>query len=283
MQNRASRWPWLVLLLVILGTALLRWHLRSFPLERDEGEYAYAGQLMLHGIPPYTLLYTMKLPGTFFVYAVILLVFGQTSAGIHLGLLVVNAATIVLMFLVGRRLFGDLAGVVSATSYALFTASPAVLGFAGHATNFVVLAAIPGVIVLLKAIESRRTRLYFWSGLLFGVGFLMKQPGILLAVFGGVYILWSEWRTEGHNWRTTLRRVAIFAGGVALPFAATCLLMLACGVFDRFWFWTFSYARAYGSIVSLREGLQTFRINAHVLLAAERWLWLLAAIGLTTV
>lgn len=35
------------------------------PLERDEGEYAYAGQLMLQGIPPYQLAYNMKLPGTY--------------------------------------------------------------------------------------------------------------------------------------------------------------------------------------------------------------------------
>jgi hypothetical protein len=38
-------------------------------LERDEGEYAYAGQLMLQGIPPYQLAYTMKLPGPFAAYA----------------------------------------------------------------------------------------------------------------------------------------------------------------------------------------------------------------------
>ena len=35
----------------------------AIPLERDEGEYAYAGQLMLQGIPPYRLAYNMKFPG----------------------------------------------------------------------------------------------------------------------------------------------------------------------------------------------------------------------------
>ena len=63
------------------------------PLERDEGEYAYAGQLMLQGIPPYQLAYNMKFPGVYAAYALIMLSFGQTSVGIHFGLLVVNMAS----------------------------------------------------------------------------------------------------------------------------------------------------------------------------------------------
>src|SRR5271170_1661372 len=97
---------YLPLLLVIVFFSLIRWHFRYIPLERDEGEYAYAGQLMLHGIPPYTLMYSMKLPGTFAAYAAILLVFGQTAKSVHLGLLVVNAITTFLIFLLGKRLFG---------------------------------------------------------------------------------------------------------------------------------------------------------------------------------
>jgi hypothetical protein len=53
-----------LLALVMLLTCAIRIHLRNIPLERDEGEYAYSGQLMLQGVPPYKLAYTMKLPGT---------------------------------------------------------------------------------------------------------------------------------------------------------------------------------------------------------------------------
>jgi hypothetical protein len=44
--------PWLLLGLVLFLNFAIRWHLRGIPLERDEGEYAYAGQLILHGVPP---------------------------------------------------------------------------------------------------------------------------------------------------------------------------------------------------------------------------------------
>src|SRR5437660_4962706 len=105
-------WRWLVLGLVILMVLAIRIRLRHMPLERDEGEYAYAGQLILQGVPPYKEIYNMKLPGTYAAYALIMAVFGQSPAGIHLGVLLVNAGSIVLIFLLGRKLLDEMAGVV---------------------------------------------------------------------------------------------------------------------------------------------------------------------------
>src|SRR5215467_2632490 len=116
-----------VLFLVIVFFGLVRYRLRDMPLERDEGEYALSGQLMLQGIPPYKLAYNMKLPGTYAAYAAIMAIFGQTPAGIHLGFLFVNAATTLLMYILGGRLFGRLAAVVTSTSYALLSTNPSIL------------------------------------------------------------------------------------------------------------------------------------------------------------
>src|SRR5437016_11576238 len=77
---------WILLAIVIAVVVFIRIRLLGIPLERDEGEYAYAGQLMLQGIPPYKLAYNMKFPGTYAAYAVIMSIFGQTIFGIHLGL-----------------------------------------------------------------------------------------------------------------------------------------------------------------------------------------------------
>jgi hypothetical protein len=88
------------------------------PLERDEGEYAYAGQLILQGIPPYQIAYNMKLPGTYAAYALIMEMFGQTAAGIRTGLLAANALTILLVYALGR-FYGNIVGVVAGVSYGL--------------------------------------------------------------------------------------------------------------------------------------------------------------------
>src|ERR1043166_3162028 len=106
--------PWILVSLVILFTVAVRWRLRDMPLERDEGEYAYAGQLMLQGIPPYKLAYNMKLPGTYAAYALIMAAFGETIRGIHIGLILVNSVTTILVYFLGRRLFGQVCGLVAA-------------------------------------------------------------------------------------------------------------------------------------------------------------------------
>ena len=89
---------WALATIVFTLVVAIRIRLLGIPLERDEGEYAYAGQLILQGIPPYKLAYNMKFPGTYAAYAVIMSIFGQTIIGIHIGLLLINVATIVADF-----------------------------------------------------------------------------------------------------------------------------------------------------------------------------------------
>jgi hypothetical protein len=153
-----QRSAWLILALTILLVLTIRVRLRDMPLERDEGEYAYAGQLILQGVPPYKDAYNMKLPGTYAAYAVIMAVFGQTPSAIHLGVALINITSILLIFLIGRKILDEPAGIVAAISYALLSTSQSVLGLAGHATHFVVLPALAGTLLLLaareKAIES---------------------------------------------------------------------------------------------------------------------------------
>ncbi len=188
--TRERLWTWGLLALVLLFAAFVRLRLLEVPFERDEGEYAYAGQLILQGIPPYRLVFNMKLPGTYAAYALIMALFGQTVSGVHLGLLLLNLATIVLEFLLARRLFGDYAGVAAAACYALLSVGEPVLGVFAHATHFVVLPALAGLLLLLRALGSGRLRTFFLSGLLLGSGFVLKQPGLFFVLFGLFHLAW---------------------------------------------------------------------------------------------
>ena len=106
LQNSHHLWQWAGLAVALLLAAVCRLHLLQIPLERDEGEFAYMGQLILHGIPPYLLAFNMKLPGIYYAYAALMGVFGTTTGAIHFGLLLVNFATIVMVFFMAKRLFG---------------------------------------------------------------------------------------------------------------------------------------------------------------------------------
>ncbi len=268
--------PWAIVLLAIFLTAMLRIRLLEIPLERDEGEYAYAGQLLLEGIPPYREAFNMKFPGVYGAYAAIMAVFGQSIHGIHLGLLFLNAGTIFLMFLLGRRLFGNAAGVAAATAYALLSNSAGVMGMQAHATHFVVAAAVGATLLLLRAVDTGSPASLFLSGLLYGVAILLKQHGAFFAIFGGLYLLWD------HRLRSP-RLISAYLSGLAAPLALTGLALWYAGVFARFWFWTVTYAREYALILPFSYGIEVLKTMLPIVIEANLLLWLLAAAGLVMV
>ena len=279
-NGKALRFGWWILAVIVFGVVIaIRIRLLGIPLERDEGEYAYAGQLILQGVPPYTLAYNMKFPGTYAAYAVIMSIFGQTVTGIHLGLLLVNAATVVLIFLLGRQLMNSTLGLAAAISYAVLSASPSVLGFAGHATHFVLLPVLGGTLLLFNSTDRQALGRLFASGLLFGIGLLMKQPAVFFALFGTIYLVSSNLHRRARAKRILVLCLT-FSAGVILPLGITCLLLWRIGVFERFWFWTIDYARQYGSLVSFRQARQIFYYSAKEVTMAGWPIWMLAGIGL---
>ncbi len=267
------------LVVVVVVFSLIRIHLRTVPLERDEGEYAYSGQLMLQGIPPYQLAYNMKLPGTYAAYAVLMAAFGQTTEGIRIGMLVVLLCNTVLIFLLTRRLFGLLAATVAVGTYTLLVNRLPTMSLDGHATHFIVLTALAGIFLLLSAIDTQKKTTLFLSGACFGLAFLMKQHGILFAVFAGLLWMWTEWRHSA-NWRKMAEGVGILAGGVVVPFLLTCAYIWRAGVFSQFWFWTISYAAEYEKLLKPSEGMKLLNL---VLPWVPRptVFWLMAAFGIT--
>jgi hypothetical protein len=272
---------WWILATIVFGLVIaIRIRLLGVPLERDEGEYAYAGQLILQGVPPYTLAYNMKFPGTYAAYAAIMSIFGQTITGIHLGLLLVNAATIVLIFLLGRQLVNSIVGLAAGMSYAMLSVSSSVLGFAGHATHFVLLPVLGGTLLLLKATNRQAFGSPFTSGILFGLGVLMKQPAVLFALFGAIYLVANDLRHQNRPEKKMLLRTLIFSTGVLFPLGITCLVFWRIGVFDRFWFWTIDYAREYGSLVPFSQAPGFFFYSAKEVIVAGWPIWMLAGVGL---
>ena len=276
------RFAWWILAIIVFGLVLaIRIRLLGIPLERDEGEYAYAGQLILQGIPPYKLAYNMKFPGTYAAYAAVMSLFGQTISGIHLGLLLVNAATVALVFFLARRLINETAGLVAAASYALLSISPTVLGFAAHATHFVMLPVLGGMLLLLDQHAHARFGRLFVSGVLFGMAVVMKQPGIFFAVFAVIYLITKEIRS-GLRPKEWFPRALVFGGGVILPLTMMCLVLLYTGVFREFWFWTVDYAQQYGTLVRLGSVAPFLLGRTSEVIGANWSVWALAGVGAVT-
>jgi hypothetical protein len=271
--------PYILLALVLAIVVYVRIRLLTVPLERDEGEYAYMGQLLLKGIPPYVNAYTMKLPGVSAAYALFMLLFGQTSTGIHAGLLIVNGIDIFLVYLLTKRLFDRGTALLSCASYAVLSLSQSVNGVFAHATHLVVLFSLAGFVLLLRYRDKGRTVNLFISGLCFGLAVTMKQHAILLFIFAFLNLVWYVRENPVSGRKHLLSGSALFLLGTIIPYALILVNMVLAGVYDKFWFWTVQYAREYAAGPSLLKGLMTFIFQFATKIIAQPLLWLLALAG----
>ena len=277
---KISYWSWGLVLLIIVMSTLIRIRLLEVPLDRDTGEYAYAAQLMLEGKPPYAFLYNMKMPGIYAAYALIFACLGQTLNSVHLGLAVVNAATILLIFLLAKKLLGHRTAVATAAVFALLSLGQQVRGTFAKAEHFVIFFAIAGILLLIESVEHKRRLRLFAGAVLLGLAFLMKQHGFAFIVFGGLYLAGCELRRRPFVFGCFLIDYLIFIAGVLLPFAATCQILWWCGVFDKFWFWTFDYATKYASALPLSTGWHILSRRIIGIISSAVVLWLVGGVGL---
>jgi len=278
-SKRVTYLQYLLLALVLGTVAYVRVRLLQVPLERDEGEYAYMGQLLLDGMPPYAHAYSMKLPGVSIVYALSMALFGQTPFGIHLGLLIANGICIALVYVLASRLFDRDAAFAACASYAVLSLSKTVYGFFAHATHFIVLFVLAGCLLLLHHPDRGRSRLLFISGLCFGLAFTMKQHAALFIIFALLYLIWGRYKSEAADGTVSRTGVALFLLGAILPYTLIVLWVLKAGTFATFWFWTVTYAKEYASGLSIGQGVEALIHNFSVIYYPNIPLWLLAGAG----
>src|SRR5205823_2175971 len=122
----------------VLAICIIRMRWLIMPFDRDEAEYAYMGKLILNGVAPYKEAYNMKLPGIYYMYALIMAAFGQSSKGIHTGLLFLNGGTMIFLFLGLKKIFSPIVGLLASGFYGLMAMTVYVVGFSGQATHFAV-------------------------------------------------------------------------------------------------------------------------------------------------
>jgi hypothetical protein len=263
----------------VLFAITVRCRLASFPMERDEGEYAYAGQLLLNGIPPYKYAHNMKLPGTYLAYAGMMAVFGQTTEGVHYGMLTVNLATVLLLYILTRSLFDGITAGSAAIIYAILSISDSVVGMTGHATHFVAFFGLAGSTVLWRCLRVSDWRLAVSSGLLFGLAFLMKQQGVFLIVFGGACFFERILRERQTALFFRLRDLVVFTAGAIAPYLIICLWLWYAGVWQSFKFWTIEYAAQYVQVIPWQEGFFLAIGGTMAAIGKNILLWLLAFLG----
>lgn len=271
-------WAWILVALAIVLAGAIRYRLADVPLERDEGEYAYAGQLIRQGVPPYQLVYNMKFPGTYYSYALILAAFGETAHGIRIGLLLLNAATTLVVFLLGRTWFGASAGAIAAMVFAALSLDRWIQGPFAHATHFVVLPVLAAFLLLSPGARPITRLRCLLAGVLIGLAILMKQHGGGYLIAALIWLVWLRRRSAAESKGHWVNPAALVAG-VIVPLAVVATVLASQGVFGRFVYWTLDYAAKYVNEVPLRDAGPAFMGGWSRITAATGWLWVLAGVG----
>ncbi len=281
-QSKSSSidYYWVALGIVILCTTLIRFHLLNIPFERDEGEYAYIARLMQRGIAPFTEAYTMKLPGTSAMYAMFMAIFGTSNTGIHAGVMVMGIATIVFLFLAFRKLFNSTVALFAASVFGIMSVSPTVLGFAAHATHFIIFFVAVALFFLSRYYERQTLWRAFLIGLMFGLAFMMKQQAVFFIVFGGIAIILCGVFERPIKWKPLLFQTLMYSAAAVIPYVILVIFLKSAGAFDKFWFWTITYAGKYAGGLSLAEGSKEFVRRFTPMLKEFTIFWILFFAGI---
>jgi len=279
-ERPLSRGTRIAIGVVLAGAFLMRARLLEVPLGRDEGVYAYIAWLILHGVPLYTSTVDLQMPGLWMLYSLFLRFLGTSGVGIHLGLLIANLTSTWFVFLLGRRLLSQRAGVVAAACFAAMTLSQRMLGFTANAEHFVVGFSLAGLVCLERALAVGSRRGLFVAGLLLGLGLMMKQHGIFFVAFGGGFVVYTAAVNPPLLGRAHLERALFYGLGALAPFGLACVWFAGRGVFGEFIFWAFQYSSTYGFDRGLSDAIEALQLNTVPILPSVLGFALLLVVGL---
>jgi Dolichyl-phosphate-mannose-protein mannosyltransferase len=222
----------------------------DIPLERDEGEYAYAAQEILRGHIPYLHFYNMKLPGTYFGYALMFWIGGDSVITIKTGLILLNALSTLMIFLIAQKMFDRKTAWLSAATYLIYSLSINALGFTNNAEHFVILPALAGIFCILQAYYKKaatRYILYVMSGAFLAFAYICKQHAFGYILFLPFWLLIKDKNyTSIHKFmRQFIAPMLAYGLGATIVIGSMLYYFYKNNALDEWNFYTNKYALSY--------------------------------------
>jgi hypothetical protein len=239
--------------LVILFLAL-RWNNVTAPLGRDEGEYAYAAQLLIQGVAPYQHAFIQKPPAVIYSYALSDLLLPNFFWSPRILAALFTALATLLLGLIARLEFGK--GVALP---AMWLATPMVLlpRLELSDANVETFLLLPLMATVATCCYSRQhgNKGWHWlaAGFLAGVTLLYKYTALPVLAFVFIAWLFEMWR-HGAKANLIFRLLMCAAAGGILAFALGLAFFLIQDGGRAFWECTMTFNRYY-------TGTSSFGLN----------------------
>ena len=201
-------WLGLVGLIVILASPIL-----TYPLGRDQGEFATIAQGILWGRVPYLDLWNPKPPAIFYTYALMIRTFGANALAIRALDLLTFPLVAWGLYGIARRLEDHLSGLWAVALYAAFYFSEDFWTLSQN-DGIASIAMVLAVWCLFHLLDDEQHAPYAWgwalgAGLWCGIVLWFKYPFIL---FVGAVALGTVWLQPRWSWRNA----GAFVGAVTL-------------------------------------------------------------------
>ena len=206
----------------VVGLGLLTRYGLYGALGRDEAVYAYSGQMVAHGVPPYASLFDPKGPAASLLAgaaAAVADAFGRNDLYAMRALfLLFSVGAVVAVYFVAVRVFSSVAGgLLAAVAMASFR------GFAADALAGPD-AKTPGVFFVVLSMLLMTQRRWAWAAFVGSLGFLVWQPFLFYPATAVLLALLIGRR---------VRTVVVTVLAAAAPVVATAVYFAAVGAFGR--------------------------------------------------
>jgi hypothetical protein len=279
-----DRVSYIALGVILLLIYLIRSNFFEIPFERDEGAYGYYGKLLLHGKIPYIDFYEQKFPGIFYFYALMVGIFGDTVSGMHIGFMLLNMATVVLLFFASKRMFSGAAGVIAAATYAIVSMTPNLSGFTIQGEHGVAFFVSLGLFFYSLTLSHRNWYYYFLMGLAMGTAFMVKTSGVFLVFWGGIaliidFIFYNGPKTV----KEFLKRVGNYSIAGLLVIGIFFLLIALKGSFDQMIYWSIEIPKRYVSRIKWEDGKKYLEYTYDAITKDYKFFWMHAGLAILTV
>ncbi len=277
-QRFALAWVGIVAAFLIMRMTTL-----SIPLERDEGEYAYIAQQILHGAVPYRDAFDQKPPGVFLIYLIGFALFGQSTVGIHLFMHLWTIGSAVLLYRLVSRFSGTGAGLAAALALVVMTAGRGVIGTAANTEIFMILPMIGSLLCVIPRTGRPGILRLIAAGALGACACWIKQIAAMdLLLVAGWVLVWDLLDRAKSKWLRVLVDQLCIAAGAAIVSAVVLGYFAIRGAMHDFWFCVFTYNFHYSSTEASTFGsmLANFGSTFPKLLAGDWPYWLAMFFGL---
>ncbi len=249
---------------LVFGGFLFLWlrlnHL-DIVLERDEGEYAYAAQEILRGKLPYQDFYNMKLPGTYYLYALTFHFLGDSILSIKILLLFVNCISAFFLFQFTRVWYNKNIAKLTTGIFLILCVSFSSQGWTANCEHFVVVFAMMGIYFSTKYIQKGNLIHLVLAGVLLACANICKQHGVFFGFFIALQLLFrnNDFKISYLFKAKFIKELFFYALGFIIPVSILLTYFFKKNIFEAFNFFTFSYASAYANIQSPFQDIWHFR------------------------